>query len=86
MISLEWTKHLKTEKQQEEFRQLLLSSRQVLGRLYDLLEEKEESLTKEEISPENYDAGYPFRQAHQNGRRHELTKLIKLLEFTQGRP
>lgn len=86
MISLEWTKHLKTEKEREEFELLLSSSRQVLGRLYDLLEEKEASLTKEEVSPDNYDAGYPFRQAHQNGRRHEIMKLLKLLEFIKGRP
>lgn len=81
--SLEWTKHL-PEKEQEEFRQLLLSSRQVLGRLYDILQEREASLTREEIDPQNYDSGYPYRQSHQNGRRHELTKLLQLLQFTQG--
>lgn len=88
--SLEWVRHLKTDKEKKEFFELLLSSRQVLGRLLELIHEKQSQIEKAEIDPSKYDSGYAFFQAHLNGKRSGLTEIEKLVEFieqnSKGRP
>lgn len=85
--SLEWVRHLKTEKEKKEFIELLLSSRQVLGRLLELIREKQSTIERSEIDPNNYDSGYAFYQAHMNGKRSGLTEIERLIEFIdKGRP
>lgn len=79
--STEWVRHLKTDKEKKEFFELLLSSRQVLGRLAELIKDKQSQIEKAEIDPSKYDSGYAYFQAHLNGRRAGLTEIEKLVEF-----
>lgn len=86
--STEWVRHLKTDKEKKEFLELLLSSRQVLSRLLELVREKKGQIDRTEIDPKTYDAGYAFLQSHLNGKRAGLTEIEKLVEFIEakGRP
>jgi hypothetical protein len=81
-LPLVWTKHIKEPEKREDFEKLLRNSTTVLSRLQDILQEKEASLTSAEQSPETYRAaGYPYLQAHMNGRRAELREIQALLNF-----
>jgi hypothetical protein len=80
-VSSEWFRHL-PEDEQKEFIEQVIASRRVLARLTALLNEKEANLDRGEASKETYEnAGYPFWQAHVNGRRAELKELRQLLAF-----
>lgn len=80
-LPLIWTKHLKQEKR-EDFEKLLRNSSIVLSRLKEILLEKEASLTTQEMSTECYkDSGWPYLQAHLNGRKAEIKELKALLDF-----
>lgn len=81
--SLGWVRHLKTDKEKKEFIELLLSSRQVLGRLYELIKERQDALERIEADPDTYDAGYAYKQAYLNGKRAGLTEIEKLVEFIE---
>lgn len=83
--STEWVRHLKTEKEKKEFFELLLSSRQILDRLLQLVREKQSQIERTEIDPTKYDSGYAFLQAHLNGKRAGLTEIEKLVEFIEAK-
>lgn len=83
--STEWVRHLKTEKEKKEFFELLMSSRQVLGRLLELTREKQSQIERAEIDPSKYDSGFAFLQAHLNGKRAGLTEIEKLVEFIEAK-
>jgi hypothetical protein len=76
-----WTKHLKDEDRRKDFESLLRNTVTVLSRLREIINEKEASLLKEEAARETYSAGYPYLQAHLNGRKAELKELRELLSF-----
>lgn len=78
-----WTKHLKEEKKQEQFKNSVLGSKQVLDRAVEILKVEEEKLTREEIDPKNYGSGYAYYQAHLNGVRSGLRKAQDLLNLDQ---
>lgn len=76
-----WTKHLKDDAR-KDFEALLRNSVTLLSRLTQIINEKEQTLTKEELSLESYrDASWPYLQAHINGRKAELKELRELLSF-----
>jgi hypothetical protein len=82
--SSEWYRHL-PEDEQKDFIEVLVHSRLILGRLRQMLIEKESALEREEMDKEKYlSAGYPFWQAHINGRRAELQSIRRLLDFIEG--
>jgi hypothetical protein len=81
-LPLTWTKHLREPTQRESFEAVLRNSTQVLSRLQQIITEKEDSLSSTEASLETYkDAGWPYLQAHINGRKAELRELKALLDF-----
>ena len=83
-LPLPWTKHLKG-KEKEDFESLLRNSTRVLSRFRDLITEREADITRQETSLETYkDTGWPYLQAHLNGRKAELQELKKLLEFLKN--
>jgi hypothetical protein len=81
-LPLTWTKHLREPTQRENFEAVLRNSTLALTRLHQIITEKEESLSSTEASLETYkDAGWPYLQAHINGRKAELKELKALLDF-----
>lgn len=79
-----WTKHLQDPKEKEEFKRTILGSKQVLGRLNDILKDMENDLNIVEVSPKTYDIpNWDYRQAHNNGYRQCLYILKKLINLDQ---
>lgn len=74
-----WTKHLANEKDKDDFKRTLQGSRTVLNRLKAIMDEDENSLTKNEISPKVFeDPNWAYKQAYANGYRSCL-RLMKTL-------
>jgi hypothetical protein len=79
-----WTKHLKTEEEQDKFKKSLLASKHVLGRLQELLDEEKDGLESAEISPKMYDSpNWDYKQAHNNGFKAALKMVGKLIKPDQ---
>lgn len=81
-LDVTWTKHLRKEEDKKNLELALRNSVVVLGRLYEILEEKERELTSKELSHEAYsNASWAYAQADINGARRVLRDLKKLLRF-----
>jgi hypothetical protein len=81
---LAWTKDLKTEEDKERFLKSLRSSKKVLERMKELLEEEKNSLESAEISHKIYDSpNWEYRQAHTNGFKAALRMITKLITLDQ---
>ena len=79
-----WTSHLKDENNIREFKRLIYSSKEVLDRLKDIIEEDEASLTRSEMNPKTYENGsWSHLQAHKNGIRQYLCQIKTLIDLDQ---
>ena len=75
-----WTKNCKSVDEVDKFRRSFISSKHVLERLQQLLDEEKNSLEISEISPKIYDTpGWDYRQAHTNGFKAALRMVNKLI-------
>lgn len=82
-LSLEWTKHLKSEAEKKEFIDAVRHDTLVLGRLADIIQEKLQGLQNRETSPSEYDnPSWAYKQAHTNGLKLGLTSILSLLPRT----
>lgn len=82
-----WTKHLEDLNEKAEFEKTVLGSKRVLNRLKDILNEQEEALNINEVSPKNYEIpNWDYKQAHSNGYRQCLNVLKKLIDLDQQLP
>ena len=83
MLSV-WTKHLKTEKERQEFGDYLRKSRLIFERIAAIVKEEEDKLDSSELSPKAYDsANWDYLQAHKNGYRQCLRLIKKLINLDQ---
>lgn len=83
-LSLEWTKGCDPQKK-EQLEISIRNSTTALGRLYEIIAEREAELTRAECQVSDYDTpNWAVRQAHRNGERSQLRKLRDLLSFLQG--
>lgn len=82
-MHIAWTAHLANKPEEKElFQQTIQHSKAVLDRLTQLIEEEEALLDRIECTPSEYEvAGWPFKQAHINGRKGALAYLK---QFTKG--
>ena len=81
-LNLVWTKHIKDVEERTRFESNLRNNTLLLGRLRDILQDKLDSLDKEEVSSEDYDSpSWAFKQANRLGRKAEIKSLMDLLEF-----
>lgn len=79
-----WTQHLSTDQEREKFKNEIVGAKRVLERLYDIIEEDEQSLTSKEISVKAFeDPNWPYRQAYYNGSRATLNALKRLINLDQ---
>jgi hypothetical protein len=83
-LSLEWTKGL-DQKAKESLEFTIRNSATALGRLFEILDQREEELTRQECNLKDYDTpNWEVRQAHRNGERSQIRKLKDLLSFLKG--
>lgn len=80
MASVQWTKHIKDEKDRKEFLQILANSTTVLNRLRNILIEEMSGIDNSEYSVDDFDSpSWSHKQAFRNGERARIKKLIDLL-------
>lgn len=82
-LPLTWVKHLPPGTEEaRKFEEAVRSSTLVLGRLQEILKEDLASLDRSELTEEQYkDANWSHLQAHRNGDRARLRKILNLLSF-----
>lgn len=79
MISA-WTKNLSSTDDQERFKKHLLSSRAILERLQELLDEEKKALDAAEISPKMFDSpNWDYKQAYSNGFKAGIKMVSNLI-------
>lgn len=79
-----WTSHLDSEDEKQDFRLYVISSKDVLARQKQILDEEELALDRSEISVEQFDSpNWGERQAYKNGYRAALFHLKKLIDLDQ---
>lgn len=76
-----WTSNVANKPEEKaSFEDYLRNSTRLLDRLLQIIEDKQAYLeTKSHCYSEYDDAGWPYRQAHLNGRKAELAELKQLL-------
>lgn len=79
MFSQKWTQHLKDQQDKDRFYSDVVSSKPILKRLAEMVDEKLTTMDFKEMSLDSYsNPNWAYRQAHQNGLRAfaEWTKSI----------
>ncbi len=75
-----WTQHLQDPQEKETFKTDIKSSRRVLERLYDMIEEDEKALDRSEVNPAGYnEPSWAYHQAHKNGLRQYINQMKTIL-------
>lgn len=83
MIKL-WTAHLQTEDEKKRFANQIYGAREVLQRLCDLIEQKEDELGRAERSRDAYEnPNWAYLQAHRNGCAQQLKAIKNLITLDQ---
>lgn len=79
-----WTQHLKTDKEQEEFRQVLKNSTLLRNRLLQILSERYDAIERKGFREEDYaEAGWETLQAFRNGKLSTLKEVADLFDFNE---
>jgi hypothetical protein len=79
-----WFTHLGNEESRNDFRRTLFSSKIVLKRLKNILEEEKKSLENSETSGKDFEDGnWAYKQAFRNGERRGLRIVEDLLQFIE---
>lgn len=79
-----WTSHLSSQEEKDKFVQEVQSSKRVLDRQLDIIDEMEQELNKAEISTKNYEIpNWDYRQAHNNGYRQCLHIMKRIADLDQ---
>lgn len=82
---LPWVRHLKDQDSKDKLAAALLASVTALSRLYDLLEEKEETIANQEASIDDFGmTDWAYKQAFRNGQKAQIKELKQLLSFIKG--
>lgn len=76
-VKFDWVKHLEDRNDRREFEKVILSDSIVLGRLLAILDEMEQEVVLEEISPEQFEnINWTYKRAYNAGDIHRI-RLIK---------
>ncbi len=77
-----WAQHLKTEKERQDFMDLVRNSTQVLGRLKTIIEEGSKSQHKKILTDDFLaNPNWPNAMAFELGKEARDQHMLKLLEF-----
>lgn len=83
----EWTKHLKDPQEKAEFEQYVKSTKRLLERLTQLIDEREYSLDRSETDMKSFDQpNWDYKQAYKNGFRACLNIMKKLVDIDHSQP
>jgi len=84
-IPQQWLKNISDKTKRDEAEVIIRNSTTALSRLYDLLEEKEQSINSQEASITDFDnPSWAFKSAFRNGQRASLKEIKELLTFIKG--
>lgn len=79
-----WTAHLKTEEEKENFRNKVLSSKEVLDRLKDMIDEDVNQLDRSEMDQRVYSIpSWDYLQSHKNGNRQAYAATRQMVDLDQ---
>lgn len=79
-----WTKGI-AEELKSDFEIQVRNSTSTLSRLYDIIEEKENSINNQEVSISDFDnPSWAYKQAYRNGQKASLKEIKELLAFIKG--
>lgn len=79
-----WTDHLSTDKDKQDFRRQVLSSRDVLERQKNLIDGWLKALDRSETDPRQFDTpNWSDKQAYKNGLRAAYGQLTTLIDLDQ---
>lgn len=79
---LDWTRHLKDDKEKTRFQNQVIAAKPVLERLMSLIDEKEAALNRSEFDPKSFDSpSWAYHQAFKNGVRATNYGLRKLIDL-----
>lgn len=83
MISA-WTDHLKDPEEKERFKKHILSSKAVLERLQEILNQIEDDYDRTELNSKIYDLpNWDYRQADMNGGRRMKRTISRIINLDQ---
>lgn len=85
-IPLEWLKSLHTDKERQDFEEVLRNSTMVVDRLIELLDEWDADLTNKDLREADFDTpNWEVKQAARIGDRRRIKKLRDLFSFRTKR-
>ena len=83
-LPVAWFKNVDPEKR-ANYEETLRNSSTALSRLYDIVEEKEQTMNSQEVSLSDFDnPSWPYKQAYRNGQKAALKEMKELLAFIKG--
>lgn len=83
-MQIDWTKHLKEEKDKESFRQILKNSSQLTDRLLRILSDRFNDIERRGMKEEDYaTAGWETLQAFRNGKLATYKEVADLFDFSE---
>ena len=79
-----WLQHLKTEKEREDFKQLLKNSNLLRDRLLQILSDRFDGVERKGFREEDYaEAGWETLQAFRNGKLSTYKEVADLFDFSE---
>lgn len=82
-VPTDWIKDIADPVEQEEFKKSLRANYRILDKMRKMLLEDLRALDDKEEKQETYDSGYPYLQAHLNGRRQSIKHMLNYLSFLE---
>ena len=73
--------HTKDQKKKDDYTAAITNSRIIVDRLTEILNQEEETLSGIEYDLENYTGDWATKQAHINGTRSHIKKMLSILTF-----
>ena len=81
-----WTQNLKTDKEREEFKQILLNSTLLRNRLLQILSDYFDKVERRGFREEDYaEAGWGELQAFRNGKLATYREIADLFDFSDNK-
>lgn len=83
-MKIQWTSHLNTDEEKENFRSFIKGSKEVLDREKTIISERLKAIDAIETSVEKYkQPGWDAIQAHYNGEKAAIKWVLQLIDLDQ---
>lgn len=85
-FSTRWIKHLKENKQREEFMLNLVAAKTVLNRLSELIKEDIKASQSGSLTKDKYESpNWAYLQADKVGEQRALNKILKIIDIQESK-